>query len=223
MVLAATDIKPGDTVLDVACGPGVTTCDLAEVAQHATGIDITPAMIEQAKKLQQEKGLTNVTWHVDAVPPLPFDDETFSLVFTRYSFHHFADPLAVLKQMVRVCKAGGRVVVVDVFMTTTEQAEAYNRMEKLRDPSHVRALLLDELRDLFVHVGLGTPKILHYKQPMALEPLLKRSFPNPGDEDRVRQIIVDDVGKDELGLGAQWKDGDVHFAYPIAVLVCSKE
>ena len=66
VVLAATEIKPDDTVLDVACGPGVTTCDLAEVSRHATGIDITPAMIEQAKQLQQEKGLTNMTWRVDA-------------------------------------------------------------------------------------------------------------------------------------------------------------
>lgn len=61
MVLAATEISPDDTVLDVACGPGVTTCDLAEVAQHATGIDITPAMIRQARELQQKKGLTNVS------------------------------------------------------------------------------------------------------------------------------------------------------------------
>lgn len=163
MVLAATNITPDDAVLDVACGPGVTTCDLAEVALHATGIDLTPAMIEQAKKLQQEKGLSNVAWHIDAVPPLPFDDETFSLVFTRYSFHHFADPLVVLKEMVRVCKSSGRIVVVDVFMTTKEPAEAYNRMEKLRDPSHVRALLLDELTGLFGHAGLGTPKVLFYR------------------------------------------------------------
>jgi len=223
MVLAATDIRPDDTVLDVACGPGVTTCDLAEVARHATGIDITRTMIEQAKRLQQEKGLTNVTWCIHSVPPLPFEVESFSLVFTRYSFHHFADPLGVLSEMVRVCKPGGRIVVVDVFMTAKEQAAAYNRMEKLRDPSHVRALLLDELTALFTHIGLGQPKPLFYKQPMALEPLLKGSFPNRGDEERVRQIIVEDVDKNRLGLDAQWKDGDVHFAYPIAVLVCSKE
>ncbi len=102
MVLAATEIDPEDTVLDVACGPGVTTCDLAEVAGHATGIDVTPAINEQAKALQHRKSLTNVMWHVGAVPPLAFDEETFSLVFTRYSFQHFTDPLAVLNDMVRV-------------------------------------------------------------------------------------------------------------------------
>lgn len=222
IVLAATDIKPNDTVLDVACGPGVTTCDLAAVAGHATSIDVTPAMIERAKELQRSQGLTNLAWHVHPVPPLPFEDESFSLVFTRYSFHHILDPLAVLKEMVRVCKASGRVVVVDVFMTTNEQARAYNHMEKLRDPSHVRALLLDELESLFVHTGLATPKVTFYKQTMSLEPLLKGSFPNPGEGERVRQIITDDVGNDELGLGVERMDGDIHFAYPIAVLVSQK-
>ena len=97
MVLAATEVDAGDTVLDVACGPGVTTCDLAEVTGRAVGIDVTPAMIEQAKELQRKKNLNNVTWHVGSVPPLPFDDQAFSVVFTRYSFHHFPDPFAVLK------------------------------------------------------------------------------------------------------------------------------
>ena len=222
MVLAATQIDATDTVLDVACGPGVTTCDLAEVAGNVTGIDVTPAMIEQAKELQRRKGLKNVTWHVNAVPPLPFDDETFSLVFTRYSFHHFPEPLAVLKEMVRVCKVDGRIVVVDVFMTTIEQANAYNHMEKLRDPSHVRALLLAELEDLFVHTGLETPKKVFYKQPMSLDLLLSASFPNPGDAERVRQIIVDDEGTDTLGVGVERIDADFHFSYPIAVLVAGK-
>lgn len=157
------------------------------------------------------------------MPPLPSDDESFSLVFTRYSFHHFTDPLVVLKEMVRVCRPGGRVVVADVFMTTQRQADAYNHMEKLRDPSHVRALLLDELTKLFADAGLGIPKELFYRLPVALERLLKASFPNEGDELRIRQIIADDAGRDEPGLGAHHKDGDVYLAYPIAVLASSKE
>jgi len=222
MVLAATQVGAGDSVLDVACGPGVTTCDLAEVAGRAIGIDVTPAMIEQAKELQRKKKLSNVTWHVGSVPPLPFDDETFSLVFTRYSFHHFPDPSAVLKEMVRVCSATGTIVVVDVFMTTTEQANAYNHLEKLRDPSHVRALQLAEFEALFLAAGLAAPRKLFYKQPMSLELLLRGSFPNPGDAEQVRQIVVEDEGKDQLGLAIHRTGGDIHFAYPIAVFVGRK-
>ena len=53
---------PEDTVLDVACGPGLLACAFALVVKHATGIDITPAMLEQAHKTQQEQGLLNVSW-----------------------------------------------------------------------------------------------------------------------------------------------------------------
>jgi ubiquinone/menaquinone biosynthesis C-methylase UbiE len=222
MVLAATQVNARDSVLDVACGPGVTTCDLAEVAGRAVGIDVTPPMIEQAKELQRRKNLTNVKWHVGAVPPLPFDDEAFSLVFTRYSFHHFPNPADVLKEIVRVCSATGTVVVMDVFMTSKEQAIAYNHLEKLRDPSHIRALQLAEFEALFVDAGLQTPRKLFYKQPMSLERLLRGSFPNPGDAERVRQIIAVDDGKDELGLGVHRREGDFHFAYPIAVFAGRK-
>src|SRR3954452_10544303 len=53
-----------DTVLDVACGPGLIACSLAEMARHVTGIDLTPAMIEQARARQRSKGVRNVTWEI---------------------------------------------------------------------------------------------------------------------------------------------------------------
>src|SRR5437762_9440222 len=128
LLLTVSGAGPADTVLDVACGTGLMSCAFAKVARHVTGIDLTPAMIEQAKAMQKADGLTNLTWHIGDVLPLPFSDGSFSLVFTRYSFHHLLDPKAVLAEMVRVCAPGGRVVVVDVFMSNPDQAEAYNRL-----------------------------------------------------------------------------------------------
>ena len=111
-------------MLDVACGPGLITCALAKVARQLTGIDITPAMIEEARKRQQSMGLAKVEWRIGDALPLPFADANFSKVITRYSFHHFLEPEAVLAEMVRVCQPGGEVGIVDVFMSTPEQAEA---------------------------------------------------------------------------------------------------
>src|SRR5579864_6407947 len=71
---------PDDTVLDVACGPGLLACAFAKVAKHATGIDMTPAMLEQARKTQQEQGLKNVSWEQGNVYSLPFPPEQFSIV-----------------------------------------------------------------------------------------------------------------------------------------------
>jgi ubiquinone/menaquinone biosynthesis C-methylase UbiE len=222
LLLAASGAGPTDTVLDVACGPGLMACAFAKVAWHVTGIDLTPAMIEQAKVMQQSDSLTNLTWHVGDVQRLPFAAASFSLVFNRYSFHHFLDPKVVLAEMVRVCSHGGRVVVVDVFTSGPEQAEEYNRMEKLRDPSHVRALALEELTALLTQAGLQDLRTQLYRHEVELEQVLQRSFPNHGDADTIRQIFAEDLSVNRLGVGAHSREGSIHYAYPIAVVVGQK-
>ena len=202
LVIETAGIGPEDTVLDVACGPGLITCAVARIAHHVTGIDITPAMIDEARKRQQSTGLMNMEWKIGDVTPLPFAGSSFSAVITRYSFHHFLEPETVLTEMVRVCQPGGRVAVVDVFMSTPEQSEAYNRMEKLRDPSHTRALLLAELTGMFHDAGLTEMKTAFYKLDVELEKLLTASCTKPDDAQMVRNIFEDDLGVDRLGVGA---------------------
>ncbi len=145
-----------DTVLDVACGPGILACAFARVARHVTGIDLTPAMLERARLLQAEQGLTNVTWRRGDVLPLPFADAEFTLVVSRFAFHHLLDPGAVLGQMRRVCAPGGTVMVID-SAPAPDRAAAFNAMERLRDPSHTRALGLVEHLALFAGAGFGPP------------------------------------------------------------------
>jgi ubiquinone/menaquinone biosynthesis C-methylase UbiE len=223
LILQAAETSPDDMVLDVACGPGLMACEFGAIARHVTGIDLTPAMIEHARALQELRGQSNISWHVGDVAALPFPANSFSLVFTRYSFHHFLNPRAVLAEMVRTCAPDGRVVVVDTFTSSPEQAEQFNRMEKLRDPSHVRALSLDELSDSFHVAGLKEIKSQFYKHEFGLEAVLQSSFPNLDNADRVRQLFIEDVGKNRLGLGIQQKDGAIHFAYPIIILVGRKK
>lgn len=55
LMLKLSEPKQDDTVLDVACGPGIVSCEFAKLARYVKGIDLTPAMIEQAKQLQKEK------------------------------------------------------------------------------------------------------------------------------------------------------------------------
>ena len=92
MVIEFSGCRSDDTVLDVACGPGILACAFAHVALHVTGIDLTPAMLERARLLQREQSLTNVTWRQGDVLPLPFDEGAFTLVVSRFAFHHLLDP-----------------------------------------------------------------------------------------------------------------------------------
>ena len=221
LLIKASGAGPDDTVLDVACGPGLVVCAFAKVVAHATGIDITPAMLDRARQLQAEKGLTNVTWKLGDVLSLPFPDASFSIVTSRFAFHHILDPFKVLGEMKRVCKPGGKVVVAD-SAPAADKAVAFNAVEKLRDPSHVRALPLAELRSLFARHGLPEPRHAPYRLESDLESLLARSFPNPGDDDKIRARFRQSVEDDSLGIAAR-REGDlVIYGYPVAILVADR-
>jgi ubiquinone/menaquinone biosynthesis C-methylase UbiE len=212
---------PDDVVLDVACGPGLLACAFAQVAKRVTGIDMTPAMLDQARKTQQEQGIKNVSWQQGDVYSLPFPEAQFSIVSSRFVFHHLQDPLAALKEMKRVCKPGGKVVVADMA-PQPEKAAALNAAELLRDPSHVRAMPEKELGALFAEAGLPSPQVSYYRLESELEELLSRSFPNEGDADRLRKIFADSIAEDALGLNTRWENEKIHYGFPVAVLVSRK-
>lgn len=220
-LIEASGAGPADTVLDVACGGGIVVCAFAKVVKHATGIDLTPAMIERSKQLQQEKGLTNVSWKLADVLPLPFPDASFSIVTSRFAFHHFLDPFAVLGEMKRVCAPGGKIVVVD-SSPAAEKAAAFNAMEKLRDPSHTRALPLGELKGLFTRNGLPEPTHSWYRLESDLESLLARSFPNPGDDDKIRALFRASLKDDALDIKAKQEGDLIVYGFPVAILVAPR-
>jgi len=210
-----------DVTLDVACGPGIVVCAFAKVVKHATGLDLTPAMLDRARMLQKEKGLTNVTWQLGEAIPLPYPDATFSIVTSRFAFHHFLDPATALAEMARVCRPGGTVMVID-SAPAPDKADAFNAMEIVRDPSHARAMPLAELERLYARAGLPPPRTTGYRLEGELEGLIERSFPNPGDDETLRRIFRASLADDTLGVGAR-ADGDtIRLGYPVAVLAAEK-
>ena len=220
-IVNAAGTGPEDTVLEVGCGPGLLASAFARAVRHVTGIDMTPAMLEQARKMQAAEGLTNMSWQQGDVTQLPYPDAHFSIVSCRFVFHHLEEPLVVLRQMKRVCKGGGRVVVADMA-PAPDKVDALNAEERLRDPSHVRAMPEQELRDLFTQAGLPQPTVSYYRVECELEDLLSRSFPNPGDDDRIRKIFADSIPENTLDLNTRMEDGKIYYSFPVAVLVASK-
>ena len=223
MIIDAAKPGPDDTVLDVACGGGIVVCAFAPHLRHATGIDVTPAMLERASALAAEKGLANVTWQEGEVERLPYPDGAFTIVVTRFAMHHFLDPAAVFREMVRVCAPGGRIVVVDTYTSEDPaKAAAFNRLEILRDPSHARSLYLAELKGLFHNAGLGEPRASFYELRDTVANLLARSFPDPGDDTKIVEMFTAAIEDDSLGIPVHRTGDQLEYAYPVAILAANR-
>jgi ubiquinone/menaquinone biosynthesis C-methylase UbiE len=218
------NLQSTDDALDVACGPGIVACAFAPYVQSMTGIDLTPAMIEQAELRQASHKLQNLSWLTGDVSRLPFGAASFDKVVTRYTFHHFLRAQDVFAEMIRVCRPGGRVMVVDVFTHEGQvYADLYNQMEILRDPSHTRALRRSELVSMFESFGLNDVEIKSYRLPVALEDILSVSFPNPGSADFLRELFVADINRNWSNF-EPYRDehGQVQFSFPVLILTGQK-
>lgn len=216
-VIAACDATEGMTVLDVACGPGIVACELAQRGAHVTGIDLTPAMIEQAKSRSDGRGVA-VTFQVGDARNLPFQTGIFDRVVTRYSFHHMENPGEVLAEMIRVCRPGGRLIVVDATPAAEAQA-GYDQAEKLRDPSHTSALTLSQLLSLGHEAGLSHVLTTQYRLESRLEDQVA-----PEDWSALKTMFLEDIAseQDRLGMGAWQAEDGIRFHFPISIAVWTK-
>jgi ubiquinone/menaquinone biosynthesis C-methylase UbiE len=221
LLVQLAELSSEDTVLDVACGTGMVACAFAEIARHVSGIDLTSAMLEQAKLLARQRNLSNLSWHQGDIETLPFSDDSFSVVLSRYAFHHFLNPGLVMREMSRVCCPGGKIMIVDALLPP-EKIDPYNHFEKLFDPSHNRALTMEEMQGLVKKAGLQDIRLAFYKMEMELERQLAASFPNSGDEERIRRLLRDDIGINRLGVGAHMRGDEILYAYPVTVVVARK-
>lgn len=229
LLVDAADTAPEDKILDVACGPGLVACAFAHRADKGsvTGLDLTPAMLAEADRRGKALGLTNLHWQLGSAYDLPYAKDQFSLVVSRYSFHHFDQPELALSEMIRVCQPAGRLIIAD-FAIAPESLAAFNRMEKLRDPSHVHAFSTEAFLALCTAAGLTCTYHTYYSIDMELESQLAASFPREGDADRIREMFRQDweEKRNEAGMGIQVRmttgtDGQqvTSFSYPIGVYV----
>jgi ubiquinone/menaquinone biosynthesis C-methylase UbiE len=115
----APHLRPGLDVLDVGCGPGTITVDLAErvAPGRVTGLDVSADPLEEARALAQARGVA-VRFEVGNVYALEAPDDSFDVVHAHQVLQHLTDPVAALREMARVCRPGGVLAVRDVDYAT---------------------------------------------------------------------------------------------------------
>lgn len=155
-MIAQSDHKPTDTLLDVATGAGFTALGFAPHVGSVVGVDVSAGMLEQARKRAEERDIANATFQEAPAEELPFADSTFDLVTCRVAAHHFLDVKKFAREAARVLKPGGRLLIADTTSpdNSPDIASWHNEVEVLRDQSHVKNYTPGEWRAIVEQAGL---------------------------------------------------------------------
>jgi ubiquinone/menaquinone biosynthesis C-methylase UbiE len=108
-------LAAGQHLLDVGCGPGTITADLAALVApgKVVALEREAAVLEEAEQLARARGLTNVNCAIGDVYALDYEDDAFDVVHAHQVLQHLVDPVAALREMRRVARPGGVVAVRD--------------------------------------------------------------------------------------------------------------
>ena len=140
-VLALVEVKAGERVLDVGCGPGVFAVPLARAvgpSGHVFAVDLREEMVEACRRRVETWGLSNVTVRRSEESSIPLPPSSVDLVFVCHLLHELEDPAALLADVRRVLKPGGRLVAVE---WEKAEMEAGPPVEHRLTPEDSRAIL----------------------------------------------------------------------------------
>ena len=199
-LVSVAHVSGGERVLDVATGPGYIAEAFARVCREVVGLDLTGAMLDIAKERTRARGISNVTFQQGDVSQLPFPAESFDILVCRLAVHHFAEPIAALAEMARVCRTGGAVVIEDIVMSEHKDRAAYhNGFDRLRDPSHVEAYPISRLLGFLANAGLEVESVNTSTLTIDVEGWLKSAQTPPERANEVRRMLDDDKERDLSG------------------------
>jgi len=181
---------PGLQAVDVATGTGHTALALAACGAEVTGVDPTPAMLAEARRLAEEQGLgARCAFVAGTAEALPGGDASADIVTCRRAAHHFSDLPLALRQMRRVLRPGGRLGISDMC-PEADVATACNRLEILRDGTHVRALSESEWHAALAEAGLVPVVSELTVEDIALEDWLSPVRPDAPEAEAVRRALA---------------------------------
>jgi ubiquinone/menaquinone biosynthesis C-methylase UbiE len=220
-IVSNLDLPAGATVLDVATGTGLIGRSIAPHVGRVVGIDLTPKMLRQGCAEAQRTGISNILFIQGLAETLPYADETFDQVVSRFSVHHFDSPLVQIREMARVCRSGGKITIIDIVSPEDPiLAARYNALEKLRDPSHVLAFSETDLQALLRSVPLDVISTVSRDVETNLMRWFELSDTPRDSQQRIMGSLRAELGGGEIsGMRPFWSDYDVMFTHKWVIVV----
>ncbi|PKQ19808.1 MAG: SAM-dependent methyltransferase [Actinobacteria bacterium HGW-Actinobacteria-6] len=187
-----TRAQPQWVALDVATGGGHTAIAVAPLVAGMVALDLTPEMLDAARGLADERAVAGIEFVLGDAEALPFEDDSFDLVTCRIAAHHFPDVQRFVDETARVLKPGGRFVLQDQCVPENTVSAAFvNLFDRMRDPSHHRALSSDAWAEVIRRAGLTPGEVVHFETRMGLDEWTRMQSCTPETVTRLREMLAD--------------------------------
>jgi SAM-dependent methyltransferase len=194
-IVAIAQPQRSERWLELACGSGIISRRLAPLVKSVHGIDITPAMVEIARREAASAGIANATFEFGDAVASGLGSSEFDGVVTRFSIHHVPVPIRLYAEAARVLRPGARLLIADHLADQEPDARVWSQeIERLRDPSHWACLTVGELQALGARVGLELEFERESSLVLDLDDWLERGTADPAARALAAMAIADRPG-----------------------------
>ena len=219
-LVEAANLTGQESVLDLGTGPGHVAMLLAPKAATLTGIDLSVTMLQLAEQAAQDRQIENISFKTGDAEHLPFDDQQFDLVVSRFSGHHWPAPANVAKEIYRVLKPGGRVLIADIVNVQEFAVDTFlQSIEILRDPSHVRDYSICQWQQFLTAAGLQSEVVFESGCEIDFESWVQR-METPLNKVQVLRTMMNEASDEVVTALKIQTDGS--FTEPIAIIQGTK-
>lgn len=217
-LLTHADCHAAHEVLDVATGGGFTALAFAPHVARVTALDVSPQMLAQTRRRAEAAGIRSLTCVEGSAEAMPFEERAFDLITCRIAPHHFLSVPRFLAEVRRLLRPGGRLLVADTSAPEDpEAADWQNRVEVLRDPSHVRDYTRQEWQRMVEHAGLKIHEMAEAPGEilMTLSDWMHKAGCDEQQQHTVRALFASAPATARLAFRiAPAEDGETTFAWP---------
>ncbi len=201
-----------DIMLEVASGTCICGRSFAPNVKNVVCLDATESMLKVGKKESENQNFNNMIFVKGCAEELPFLDNSFDIVFSRLAFHHFVDTNKVFAETVRVLKPNGKLVMIDMESAEESLRETEDRIETMRDPSHVKNLSKKEMYELFEKYNITTEKSETKEITQHLTNWMSLTKTPKDVQEKITELMKNDIEKGEkTGFYPYYSNGEICF------------
>ena len=212
--------QPDWLMLDVSTGAGHTALAFAPHVARVVAVDLTPEMLNTARKLAEQRGISNIEFKPADAHALPFEDNTFDLVTNRIALHHYSDARRAISEMVRVCQPGALIGFTDNIVPPDKVTAGHiNHWEQLRDPSHHWEYPIARLESMFTEAGVTVQHTESLEKEMEFEPWADRMGASAELKAKLRQWLADAPDSVRAWLKPRYEGERLFFTLHEVVLI----